>query len=181
MKGIIFNIAEQFISTKYSDETLENIIADCNLITNDPYVGPGTYPDSDLFEIVRVASKKLKLSPEEFLKQLGHFTFGKLAERHPYFVANYEHPKKFLLTVDKVIHVEVKKLYNGTQLPMFQYHEPNEKELVITYYSKRKMYTLMEGLINGVSDHFNIGIKQHHNKYIKEGIEYCDFHLTFAE
>lgn len=181
MKGIIFNIAEQFISTKYGDETLENILEDCKLITTDPFVGPGTYPDSDLIEIVRIASAKVELNPEEFLKRLGHFTFGKLAERHPYFVSNYKHPKQFLLTVDNVIHVEVKKLYNETQLPTFQYSEPSEKELVITYYSKRKMYTLMEGLISGVADHFNIAIEQHHHKYTIDGNEFCDYHLKFTE
>ncbi|MEJ1223325.1 heme NO-binding domain-containing protein [Sediminicola sp. 1XM1-17] len=181
MKGIIFNIAEQFITTHYGDDTLETIMEDCKLITKDPFVGPGTYPDGDLLEIVRIASEKVELHSDEFLKRLGHFTFGKLAERHPYFVANYEHPKQFLLTVDNVIHVEVRKLYNGTQLPMFQYAEPNAKELIITYYSKRKMYALMEGLINGVADHFNIAIEQQQNKYIKDGNEFCNYHLKFAE
>ena len=59
-----------------------------------------------------------------------------------------------LKTVDGVIHVEVRKLYDDTYLPVFQYQEPAEDQLIITYYSKRKLYPFMEGLIEGVSLHF---------------------------
>ncbi len=177
----MFIIAESFISETFSDEVYEEIIANCKLSTDGPFVAPGTYPDSDLIEIVVKSSEKLNMPVDEFLKKFGHYSFGKLAERHPNFLENYNHPKDFLLTIENVIHVEVRKLYHGTELPTFQYKEPNPRELIITYFSPRKLYALMEGLIDGVADHFGIATKQSHTIYEKDGNEFCDFHLVFAQ
>ena len=179
MKGIIINITENFITDNYGEEIFDQIMSSCNLKTEDPFVSPGTYPDSDLFEIVVNASKKLEITIEVFLKKLGHFAFAKLAERHPSFLEGYDHPKIFLQTVDSVIHMEVRKLYQDSQLPVFQYSDPSKDELIITYFSKRKLYPFLEGMINGVSDFFKVGIIQTHKIYEKDGVELCDYYLKF--
>ncbi len=179
MKGIIFNIAESYLIETYGEEMFDEIIDECNLETIDPFVAPGTYPDSDLLEILVQTTKKVNITIDNLLKDLGRYAFFKLADRYPYFLEPYSSPKDFLLTVDDVIHVEVKKLYANSYLPTFQYQEPSENELIITYFSKRKLYPLMEGLINGVSDYFNKPIHQTHKIYQKNGNEFCDFHLNF--
>lgn len=181
MKGIIFNVLESFITDNYGEDTFEDIIANCTLETTEPIVGPGTYPDGDMVEIIVKSSEKLGLSTDEFFKKLGRYTFAKLAERHPNFVTHFKHPKDFLKTVDGVIHVEIRKLYQDSYLPSFKYFEPSEKELVITYYSKRKLYALMEGLIDGVAEYFSVPITQNHKIYEKDGLEFCDFSLIFAK
>lgn len=181
MKGIIFNITENFINDNYGEDIYDEIIESCNLITTEPIIAPGIYPFKDLDEIFIQSSKKLKLSKEELMKKIGHYTFSKLAEKYPNFVTPFNHPKEFLKTVECIIHVEVRKLYPKSELPSFQYSEPSEYELIITYYSERKLYQFMEGLINGVSEYFGIPIKQTQKIYIREGIEFCDFHLIFGK
>lgn len=180
MKGIIFNIVESFVTENYGEEVYEDIVAGCELITKEPFVGPGTYPDEDLIAILVEASKQLNVPIPDILKSLGRYAFAKLAGRHPNFLEGYTHPKPFLMTVDGIIHVEVKKLYQGVYLPTFQYQEPAEDQLIITYFSERKLYPFMEGLIDGVGDYFNKPITQSHRIYEKDGNEYCDFHLQFA-
>lgn len=180
MKGIIFNITESFLTDNYGEDKFDEIITACNLITQEPFVAPGTYPDEDLLEIVAKASVILGLTPAQFLKKLGHYTFLQLSTKYPVFVAPYKHPKDFLKTIEDIVHVEVRKLYKDTYLPTFQYSEPSDDSLIITYYSKRKLYKLMEGLIDGVAEHFKTPIEQQHSVYEKDGLEYCDFKLQFA-
>ena len=179
MKGIIFNIAESFLIDTFGEKTMNEIIDNCNLITKDPFVAPGTYPDNDLVEILVQTTKKVDITMDNLLKDLGRYSFFKLAERHPGFLEPYSSPKAFLLTVEDVIHVEVKKLYSNSHLPTFQYDEPSDNELIITYFSKRKLYSFMEGLIDGVSAYFNNPIHQTHKIYQKNGDEFCDFYLKF--
>lgn len=181
MKGIIFNIMEEFLTDQYGEEKLDEIISSCSLSTTEPFVAPGTYPDSDLFEIVGKASEKISVDVPELLRRFGRYAFGKLASRYPGFVKPYAHPKEFLKTVDGVIHVEVLKLYSDSLLPSFQYAEPSPSELVITYHSPRKLYPFMEGLIAGVGDHFGSHIEQHHKIFVDNGIEYCNFYLRFND
>ncbi len=180
MKGIIFNIAEQFIIETYGEDALDEIMASCNLITKEPFVGPGTYPDEDMVEMVTKGAAKAGITPAELLSKLGRYSFGKLAERHPVFLEHHKDAKTFLKTVDQVIHMEVRKLYNGTALPSFTYEDPSENELIIVYFSERKLYAFMEGLIEGVAAHFKQAITQKHKTMEQNGREVCEFHLHFS-
>jgi hypothetical protein len=117
----------------------------------------------------------------QFLKDLGFYSFFKLNEHYPRFATSFTHPKDFLMSVESIIHVEVRKLYKDSYLPTFIYKDPAPDKLIITYFSKRKLYSLMEGLINGVGAYFKTPIEQTHKIYTKDGKEYCDFELTFGE
>lgn len=180
MKGIIFNIIENFILEKYGEETFDAIIANCQLETTEPFVGPGTYSDNDMLEILRSATDKLGIDTASILRLIGQYSFSQLAGRYPNFVEPHDDAKKFLMTVDGIIHVEVRKLYQETQLPVFQYHDISQNSLTITYYSKRKLYTFMEGLIEGVAQHFGVNIHQNHKIFEKDGEEFCNFNLKFS-
>ena len=65
-------------------------------------------------------------------------------------------------------------------LPTFTYQEPAENELIIVYYSERKLYALMEGLIDGVADYFKETIVQKHRIMKQDEHEVCEFHLQFS-
>lgn len=180
MKGVIFNIAEKFVETKYGNDALEALYNEANFSTKDPFIGPLTYPDADMLEMVRAGCKLLKLTPDELLYNLGVFAFSGLAERHPVFLKDIDHPKEFLKTVENVIHIEVKKLYEDADLPTFQYEEPHPNELIITYFSKRKLYSFMSGLIEGVAQHYKVPIEQKKTMKTLKGHEVCDYHLFFG-
>ncbi|THH35604.1 heme NO-binding domain-containing protein [Neolewinella litorea] len=180
MKGVMFNILEDFLEDRVGEERTERIFTASDISTREPFVAPGTYPDGDFLAIIGESIRELGCTQQDFMRQLGHFAFFKLVERYPVFVTPYQHPKDFLKTIEKVVHVEVKKLYTDTYLPTFVYEEPSEQELIITYYSKRKLYHMMEGLIGGVAEYFDYTIDQTHRIYTRDGVEFCDFHLNFV-
>lgn len=180
MKGVMFNILEGFIEERLGEARAERIMATEGLSTLEPHVAPGTYPDSDFLKLVDRATVEMNCTHSDFLRELGHFAFFRLVERYPVFVTPYDHPKAFLQTIEKVVHVEVRKLYTDTYLPTFVYREPADDELVITYYSKRRLYDMMEGLIEGVADYFGYDIDQAHHIYTDDGNQFCDFHLKFT-
>ncbi|MFQ5586113.1 MAG: heme NO-binding domain-containing protein, partial [Thermodesulfobacteriota bacterium] len=123
MKGVIFNLLEQFIAENFGEEKYEEIVTECALKTGEPFVGPGTYPDEDLIAIVSRAVETLGIAPPEALHGFGRFCFPKLAEKFPDFVQPFKHPKPFMKTIDSVIHVEVKKLFKDAEPPRFIYEE----------------------------------------------------------
>lgn len=181
MKGIIFNITEDFISDKWGEDTYDQIVTDLQLETKEPFVGPGTYPDEDMLMIIKNAIEVTRSEPQQFMKDLGFYSFFKLVAHSPQFAVPYTHPKDFLMSVETIIHVEVKKLYKDAYTPTFIYQDLAPDKLIITYFSKRRLYSLMEGLINGVGSYFKTPIQQTHTIYTKDGKEYCDFELTFGE
>ena len=182
MKGEIFNLLEVFIVENWGQETFEEIFEEVHakLATKEPFVGPGTYPDSDLFAIAGSAAAKLNISLPEALRAFGKFCFPKLALKVPQFVSPFHHPKDFLLTLHNVIHVEVKKLYKDAEPPNFFYRDPAPSQLVMIYDSRRKLYDFVEGLLDGVSDYFKVPIQVRRTPVMQDGKEMCEFLLTFG-
>ena len=160
MKGVIFRQLELFVCQKFDETTWEAIYQTAlpELVTQDPFVGPMTYPDEDMVTLAVHASNHLELSLEVVLKEYGRFLLPNLISLAPEFVKGHATPKSFLLTVEDVIHVEVEKMYEGTYLPTFTYAESEEDVLDITYSSDRKLFTFFEGLIEGVAEYFQCSV-----------------------
>lgn len=179
MKGAIFNIFEDFVIKNHGVEAYEALLDNTELQTKEPYISAGNYPDSDFYNLVGTACKMLNISGEVAQKVFGQYTFHQLAESHPEFILGFKDAKAFLLTVDGVIHKEIKKLHPDAYLPKFYYNDPQPDELEITYISKRKLYHFMSGLIVGVANHFKQEIAQCQKEIIYEGNDACIFYLKF--
>ena len=158
MKGVIFNIFEEFVCTVADEDTWEDILDAVELETKEPFVGPGTYPDGDLMTLFMETLKRLDIEPGPALVAFGKFLFPRLAKAHPDFHEKAAGLKEFLLTIHDVIHVEVRKLYPDAITPQFTYEQPNDNVLIMNYSSQRPLAMLAQGLIEGAAEHFNEAI-----------------------
>ncbi len=181
MKGVVFNILEDFVVDNFGDEKWEEIYEMCPLQTSEPFVGPKTYPDTDLFSIVSTTCSVLGVEPAFALRAFGKYAFPRLAGKFPVFLEGFTEAKPFLLSVDGVIHVEVAKLMEGSVLPKFEYSGDNPDQLQIHYSSKRGLCHLMEGLLDGVAEHFGETITHTQSACAHEGAEHCTFDIKFEK
>jgi hypothetical protein len=180
MKGVIFNLLEDFITENWGEEAYEEILSMCPLHTKEPFLGPGTYPDADLMAIVTAACRKLGVAPADAIHAFGKYMFPKLAARFPVFLEGHSHPKTFLKTVNDVIHVEVKKLFRDAEPPLITWTDPGPDRLVLVYASRRKLCSLATGLLEGAAEHFKTPIHYAHTRCMLEGADACELELTFA-
>lgn len=179
MKGVIFNYLEDFLTQNIGEDATDDLISSCQLQTKEPFVGPGTYPDSDLFAIVGAASKKLGAPVPDLVKAFGKFCFPKLGAAFPKFLEGFDHPKPFLMTVDNVIHVEVRKLFKDSILPKFIFVDTKPDQLDLTYQSERKLCGFMEGLLDGTGEHFGVPIQYEKHTCMSQGAAGCQYTLNF--
>ncbi len=181
MKGIIFNLLEDFITRSLGEDSFEEILSNCGLLTPDPLVivAPGTYPDQDFHEIVRQAAKYSGSTEAELLRSFGRFALPRLAERYPHFFSSCQHPKDFLKFLSLVHHVEIKKLYKDADTPLFSCRELSNNELILLYSSKRKLCHMVEGLIQGLEDYYLVKISCHRKRCMLHGDNACEFLLRF--
>jgi hypothetical protein len=179
MKGIVFNLLEDFICENWGHAKYEEILALCPAHVGHTYVAPETYPDEHLSSIAAKAAQALGIPLPDALRAFGKFAFGKLAARYPIFLEGHIEPRTFLLSVEKVIHVEVRKLFKNAVTPSFTYREAADGGLVIEYRSARKLCPLMEGLIQGTAEWFGQPIAARQDRCMHRGDECCEFHLGF--
>ena len=178
MKGIVFNLLESFVCEGWGDEKYEEILALCPLKTKKPFVGPGTYPDSDLMAIALKASEILEVDLPDALRAFGRYSFPRLAQRFPQFVVGHDRPMPFLLSVEDVIHIEIKKLFPNAVTPSFTYRGVSDDRLVIEYRSRRKLCSFMEGLLDGVAGYYECELRYEQNVCMHNGADHCEFSVA---
>lgn len=156
MKGTIFILFEQFVTEQFGAAVFEEVLDDTVLETTEPFVGPSTYPAGDLLALVGTACTKLDIPVEDAVRAFGRFCFPHLAGSVPWFVDRFDHPKPFLMTLESVIHTEVRKLDPEARPPEFVVEDPGPDELVLHYRSDLRLFALVSGLLDGCATWFGV-------------------------
>jgi hypothetical protein len=152
MKGIIFNLAEEVLTHAHGDETWDNILGRAGV--EGAYTSLGSYPDEELFALVRAASEITGIDEATVVRQLGEGAIPLLAQRYPLFFTPHTTTRAFVLTVNEIIHPEVRKLYPGADAPDFDFDTSDADVLVLGYRSTRRLCALAEGFIAGAAAHY---------------------------
>ena len=178
MKGVIFTFLADMVEDKFGLEAWDSILQETNL--HGIYVSAESYDDEQLFRLVEAASAKTGIHANDLIRLFGQYSFGEFQKMHPDFCNPSFSLIQFLLSVDNVIHVEVKKLHPDAILPSFKYNEINDKELSMFYNSPRKLCMLAEGLIEGAAEFYNTEYKLKHDTCMHDGADHCHLHIIMV-
>jgi Haem-NO-binding len=175
MKGIIFNLLEEVVTTHIDEKTWDGILDDAG--ASGVYTTLGNYPDPELTRLLGALSQRTGKSCQEALQWFGRLAMPFLAKRYPEFFTPHLGMRSFLLSLNDVIHAEVKKLYPGADVPVFEFETPTgvagQDTLIIHYRSKRRLCALAEGFIAGASDHYQEQTKVTQSTCMLDGAGAC--------
>jgi hypothetical protein len=152
MKGIVFNLLEEIVSRDYGADAWDGLLEGAGL--DGVYTSLGSYSDEDLMKLVGAASSTLDTPPDEIVRWFGRSALPLFADRYPQFFEPHQSTRSFVLTLNQVIHPEVRKLYPGADVPVFDFDTSSDEVLVMGYASPRKMCAFAEGLIQGAASHY---------------------------
>ena len=178
MKGIIFSLVEDAIVSDHGEATWDRLLTDTGL--SGVYTALGNYPTDELVALVDAGSKTLDLPPDELLRTIGPHAVRGLVARYPQFVAPHDSVRPFLLTLNDVIHAEVRKLHPDARPPDFWFEDDDPDLLVVHYQSERRLCALAVGMIEGAADHFGQVAEVGHVQCLHDGADHCVLHVTFA-
>jgi len=152
MKGVVFNLLQEVVTAQYGEATWDRLLDAAQL--EGAYTSLGSYPDADLEQLVEAAATALNLPGDQIVRWFGRSALPLLAERYPAFFEPHTTTRPFVLTLNEIIHPEVRKLYPGADVPVFDFDTSADDRLVIGYKSARKLCAFGEGLIEGAADHY---------------------------
>ncbi len=178
MKGIIFDLLEQVVSQKYGETAWEELIAAAGV--EGVYTSVGSYADEELFALVGAATTKLGVETDDLLRWFGHECIPLLFERYPGFFSKHDNTRSFLLTLNAVIHPEVRKLFPGAYAPSFEYAYPDDTSLALGYQSHRNLCAFAEGLVEGAAAHYGEHVEIEQTTCTKNGGERCVIQTRFS-
>ncbi len=177
MKGIVFNLLEEVVRRDYGEDTWDALLEAAEL--DGVYTSLGSYADEELIKLVGAASKALDTPPDEVIRWFGRNAIPLLAERYPLFFEPHTTTRSFILTLNDIIHPEVRKIYPGAQVPVFEFDTSSDGVVQMTYYSERKLCALAEGMIEGAAALFGEQVRLEHPKCMLRGDESCQLTIAF--
>lgn len=176
MKGVIFNVVEEVVAAAYGPEMWEALLDKAGV--EGIYTSLGSYPDVELVKLVGAASDTTGIAPPALLKLVGRMALPRLKHRYPGFFTQIGDARSFILSLNAIIHPEVRKLYAGAGCPHFQFTQ-GEGELVLGYNSARKLCHLAEGLAAGVADHYGETVEISQSACMHDGHPACHIHVRW--
>lgn len=178
MKGTIFTTLGDMVEQEFGLETWDFMLQDSG--SDGIFVSTETYADDEFHELTKSLHRKTAISMNDLNRAFGEYAFPSLAASAPQFLSAHTTMKEFLLTVDRVIHVEVRKLHPDASLPKLDCEDEAEDELVMHYSSERKLCMFSEGLIAGAAKHFSTEYTLDHSRCMHDGHDSCEIRLKFT-
>lgn len=178
MKGIVFNLFEEVVTRAHGDEVWDDLLE----TTGDDgvYTSLGSYPDERIAALLRAASTRLGRPKRDILRWFGRESMPLLAARYPVFFSTPRDTRSFVLTLNDIIHPEVRKLYPGAYVPTFEFDQSSPDVLIVGYRSARKLCMLALGFIEGAADHYHEEAQAEQRHCMFHGDPQCVFEIRFT-
>jgi hypothetical protein len=178
VKGIVFNLLAELVQRDFGEDAWDDLLDAAHV--SGAYTSLGTYDDEELHRLVHAAATSLGREPGDVLRGYGRGAMPLLATRSPHFDDGNASTRPFLLTLNHIIHPEVRKLYPGADVPEFDFPPAAGGTLVMEYRSARQLCALAEGFIAGAADHFGEVVTIGQDECMHRGDARCLFRLAFA-
>lgn len=176
MKGIVFNLLEEIVVREHGEDTWDSVLDGAGL--DGVYTSLGNYPDEQLGALVGAASQALSLPADEVVRWYGRNALPLLAERYPELFEAHRDVRSFVLTLNEIIHPEVRKLYPGADTPDFVFDTSSSERLVMDYTSSRRLCAFAEGLLLGAGDFYDERLEISQSECMNRGDERCRIEIV---
>ena len=178
MKGIIFNLLEEVVRRDLGDAEWGYVLQDADV--NGAFASQSSYPDVELRKLIAAVAKRSSKTPGEALQWFGRYSMPLLAQHYPAFFASQSSARSFILTLNDIIHPEVRRLFPGAGVPVFDFDMSSPDCLTVGYHSTRKLCALAHGFIEGAADHYQETVSVEQSSCMHRGDAKCVFQIRFS-
>lgn len=155
MKGIVFTEFIDLVEDKFGLEVVDQLINSASLESKGVYTAVGTYKFEEMLTLLSNLSLLTDVTINDLLHVYGLHFFSVLLKHHPDIFNMYSDPLDLLASIEKHIHVHVRKIYPNAELPRFEILSRSNERLEMVYYSSRSMYSFALGLMESTFQHYN--------------------------
>lgn len=153
MKGTIVSTWLSSLRDIFDDNTVDTALQFTNWDKSKIITPLEDIADEEIFEVFNQVSKLTNIPTNEIWRKVGRQNISSFQKWFPSYFERRS-LKGFLMMMDDV-HSQLTKLIKGATPPRLIAKDVSEKELEITYISKRGLFDYFLGLLEGSSSFFN--------------------------
>lgn len=178
MKGIIFNLVEDAVCEAHGEQVWDQLLTAAGL--DGGYTSMGDYPGEELHVLVGAASRALGVPTDEVVRSLGHGAALGLSVQYSQFFTPHGRSIDFVVTLNDVIHAEVRKMSRRADPPEFVFTRVDDAELLVEYRSRRGFCMLADGMLGGTATYFGEQATIVHEQCTHRGDPVCLMRCRFT-
>ena len=176
MHGVVFHELKDFVDEEYGSDGWDAIMQEADLESS-MFMPFNTYPDEELFEVVRAAVEVTNSTKSELLTEFGEFAAPNLVERYNTYLDRDWSGLDVLEHTEDAMHKAVRAKEDEAEPPELECRRESDDEVVIEYSSDRQLCQLGEGLIRGVADTYGEDYDITQTKCMLENDSRCEIHV----
>lgn len=171
MKGVIFNLVEDVVRQEHGDDFWDGVIEASGV--SGAYTSLGTYPDGELDALASTVALRTGAGPSDVVRHVAHDGIPMLAERYPEFFTPHTDARSFLLSLNTVVHPEVRRLFPGAHVPEFAFRFPEPDVIELVYAGERRRCDMAEGLVLGAGRYYDQVLEVVQPECVRRGGDRC--------
>lgn len=175
MKGVVLQLLGRCARDAFGEEVWRQALADAGAV--EPFDPQRTYPDAEFNAVVETLAKGRGISTDDAQRWFGESAIAHFHAMAPGMFDKHQDSWSFLLTLNDIIHPQVRRDYPGASAPDFGFDANDAGELVLTYHSERRMCAFAEGLILASMRHYGDPPVVRHERCMHRGDPHCKFVL----
>ncbi|MCC5911383.1 MAG: heme NO-binding domain-containing protein [Clostridiaceae bacterium] len=153
MKGTVVSTWLNSLRNLFSEDLVKEAMESAGWDVNRIITPLEDIPDNEIFSVFQYIAQKLDKPINEIWRSVGRQNIYSFQKWFPSYFERYS-LKGFLMMMDDV-HAQLTKMIKGANPPRLIAKEIGEKEIQITYQSKRGLFDYFLGLLEGASEYFN--------------------------
>ncbi|WP_026461867.1 heme NO-binding domain-containing protein [Adhaeribacter aquaticus] len=153
MHGSIYILLKRFVEGTYDYSTWIKLLEAAG-IDHAPYKIDEMYPTQEIYAIVTAASTMTGIPAYDLTEKFGEYLVPDLLLMYNKFINPEWTTYNMLLNTESTFHGAVKQQDGRTSPPILQIKKVGEKQLLVDYYSKRRMAGVAVGIIKGIANYY---------------------------
>jgi len=180
MYGVIFSFLRDYVTEKHGGRDTWRALLSASDISPEKIYFPVTeYPDEEIVAIATSAAEALDLPLPVVLEDFGSFVAIKLITFYPMYIDKKDLDSFGVIELaGSSIHDAIHKHNPQRKPPTLGANRVSENEMILHYFSGRKLCPVVRGVIRGLSEHFDEVIEINETQCMHEGAPHCSFDLV---
>jgi methyl-accepting chemotaxis protein len=181
MKGTVVSTWLKSLRNLYGDDIVDKGVSSAGWSTNRIITPLEDIDDGEIFGIFENIAHQTQVSTDVIWRKVGNQNIHTFQKWFPSYFERHS-LKGFLMMMDDV-HAQLTKLVKGANPPRLIAKELTEKEVEITYISKRGLFDYFLGLLEGSSEYFDekLDIIQMDKGNAEDGRQFIKVKLVFEK